>query len=282
MELRAVLLHLEVRAVIRNSIDNSNTENKCNEWEWVRNSELVQNLDLSRAFPLEKAMGPHSSTLAWKIPWTEEPGRLQSMGSLRVGHDWVTSLSLFTFMHWRRQWQPTPVFLPGESQGWRSLVGCCLWGRTESDTTEATKKQQLELDMEQQTGSKSGQEYVKAVYCRAAYLTYMQNAVAAAKSLQSCLTLCKPIDGNPPGSVIPGILQARTLEWVAISFSNAGKWKVKEKSLSRVWLFTTLWTTAYQAPPSMGFPRQEYWNGLPFPSPGNLPDPRTEPRSLTL
>jgi len=64
--------------------------------------------------------------------------RLQSMGSLRVGHDWATSLSLFTFMHWRRKWQPTPAFLPGESQGWRSLVGCCLWGRTESDMTEAT------------------------------------------------------------------------------------------------------------------------------------------------
>ena len=86
----------------------------------------------------EKAMAPHSSTLAWKIPWTEEPGRLQSMGLLRVGHDWVRSLSLFTFMHWRRKWQPTPVFLPGESQGWGSLVGCRLWGRTESDTTEAT------------------------------------------------------------------------------------------------------------------------------------------------
>ena len=71
-------------------------------------------------------------------PWTEEPGRLQSMGSLRVGHDWATLLSLFTFMHWRRKWQPTPVFLPGESQGWRSLVGCCLWGHTGSDTTEAT------------------------------------------------------------------------------------------------------------------------------------------------
>jgi len=80
-------------------------------------------------------MAPHSSTLAWKIPWMEEPGRLQSMGLLRVGHDWATSLSPFTFMHWRRKWQPTPVFLPGESQGWRSLVGCCLWGRTESDTT---------------------------------------------------------------------------------------------------------------------------------------------------
>ena len=82
----------------------------------------------------EKAMAAHSSTLAWKIPWTEEPGRLQSMGSRRVGH----LLSDFTFMHWRRKWQPTPVFLPGESQGRGSLVGCHLWGRTESDTTEAT------------------------------------------------------------------------------------------------------------------------------------------------
>ena len=87
---------------------------------------------------LETAMAPHSSTLAWKIPWTEEPGRLQSMGSQRVGHDWATSLSLFTFIHWRRKWQPTPVFLPGESQGRGSLVGCRLRGRTESDTTEVT------------------------------------------------------------------------------------------------------------------------------------------------
>ena len=87
---------------------------------------------------LEKAMAPHSSTLAWKIPWAEEPGRLQSMGSLGDGHDWVTSLSLFTFMHWRRKWHPTPVFLPGESRWWGSLVGCHLWGCTESDMTEAT------------------------------------------------------------------------------------------------------------------------------------------------
>ena len=85
-----------------------------------------------------KAMAPHSSTLAWKIPWMEEPGALQSMGSLRVGHDWVTSLSLFTLMHRRRKWQPTPAFLPGESQGRGSLVGCHLWGRRESDTTEVT------------------------------------------------------------------------------------------------------------------------------------------------
>ena len=83
-------------------------------------------------------MATHSNTLAWKLPWTEEPGRLQSMGSLRVGQDSATSLALFTFMHWRRKWQPTPVFLPGESQGWERLVGCCLWGWTESDTTETT------------------------------------------------------------------------------------------------------------------------------------------------
>ena len=88
----------------------------------------------------EKAMAAHSSTLAWKIPWMEEPGRLQSMGSLRVGHDCMTSLSLFTF-HFHaleKEMAPTPVFLPGESQGRGSLVSCCLWGRTESDTTEAT------------------------------------------------------------------------------------------------------------------------------------------------
>ena len=87
---------------------------------------------------LEEEMVTHSSVLAWRIPWTEDPGGLQSMGSLGVGHDWVTSLWLFTLMHWRRKWQPTPVFLPGESHGQRSLVGCCLWGHTESDTTEAT------------------------------------------------------------------------------------------------------------------------------------------------
>ena len=86
----------------------------------------------------EKAMALHSSTLAWEIPWTEEPGRLWSMGSLRVRHDRATLLSLFTFMHWRRKWQPTPVFLPGESQGRGSLVGCRLWGCTELDTTEVT------------------------------------------------------------------------------------------------------------------------------------------------
>ena len=93
------------------------------------------------------------------------------------------------------------------------------------------------------------------------------SAAAAAKSLQSCPTLCNPRDGSPPGSPVPGILQARTLEWVAISFSNAWKWKVKVKWLSHVRLLATPWIAAYQAPPSMGFSRQECWSGVPLPSP---------------
>ena len=96
---------------------------------------------------------------------------------------------------------------------------------------------------------------------------YSIPAAAAAKSLQLCPTLCDPIDGSPPGSPVPGILQARTLEWVAISFSNEWKWKVKVKLLSRVQLLATPWTAAHQAPPSMGFSRQEYWSGVPLPSP---------------
>ena len=100
------------------------------------NKEIVRLLQLEKVW--EKAMAPHSSTVAWKIPWMEEPGRLQSTGLLRVRHDWMTSLPLSTFMHWRRKWQPTPVFLPGESHGRRSLVGCSPWGCTEFDTTEST------------------------------------------------------------------------------------------------------------------------------------------------
>ena len=102
---------------------------------------------------------------------------------------------------------------------------------------------------------------------QSSYLSLFPPAAAAAKLRQSCPTLCDPIDGSPPGSPVPGILQARTLEWVAISFSNAWKWKVKVKALSCVWLLATPWTAAYQAPPSMGFSRQEYWSGVPLPSP---------------
>ena len=99
------------------------------------------------------------------------------------------------------------------------------------------------------------------------FQTCLPPSAAAAKSLQLCPTLCDPIDGSPPGSPVPGILRARTLEWVVISFSNAWKWKLKVKSLSRVWLLLTPWTAAYQAPPSMGFSRQECWSGVPLPSP---------------
>ena len=98
---------------------------------------LDAELNISSA-RIREGMATHSSTLAWKIPWTEEPGGLQSLRLQRVRHDWATSLSLFTFMLWRRKWQPTPMFLPGESQEWWSLVGCWLWGLTELDTTDAT------------------------------------------------------------------------------------------------------------------------------------------------
>ena len=110
--------------------------------------------------------------------------------------------------------------------------------------------------------------YFNLIHGKGTWRQRMHTAAAAtAKSLQSCLTLCDPIDGSPPGSPVPGIFKARTLEWVAISFSNAGKWKVKVKSLSRVRLFATPWTAACQAPPSLGFSRQEYWSGVPLPSP---------------
>ena len=111
-------------------------------------------------------------------------------------------------------------------------------------------------------------ELVVAIYNNRLYICVCVCVVAAAtKSLQSCPTLCDPRDSSPPGSPFPGILQARTLEWVAISFSNAWKWKVKVKSLSRVRLLVTPWTAVYQAPPPMGFSRQEYWSGVPLPSP---------------
>ena len=133
-------------------------------------------------------METHSNILAWRSPWADGPGGLQSMRSQRVGYN------------------------------------------------------------------------VNDLACRHA-------AAAAAKSLQSCPTLCNPMDCSPPGFSVHGILQARTLEWAAISFSNALKWKVKVKSLSRVRLLATPWTAAHQAPPSMGFSRQQYWSGMPLPSP---------------
>ena len=132
----------------------------------------------------EEIMAPHSSTHAWKIPWMEEPGGLQSMGSLGVGHDWATSLSLSTFMHWRRKWQPTPVFLPRESHGRGSLVGFRLWGRTESDMSEATYQQQ-----QQQA----------TVHGVAKSWTRLSNFTFTFSSLQSLSPiLCDPMNPRPP------------------------------------------------------------------------------------
>ena len=138
----------------------------------------------------------------------------------------------------------------------------------------------LETSCQRHAGGKWAYEKMVHVMCHQGDVkqneipTYMPISAAAAKSLQSCPTLCDPIDGSPPGSPVPGILQARTLEWVAISFSNAWKWKVKMKSLSRVLLFATPWTAAYQAPLSMGFSRQEYWSGVSLPSPTSMWDER--------
>ena len=148
-------------------------------------------------------MAPHSSTFAWKIPWMEEPGRLQSMRSLRVRHNWATSLSLSTFMHWRRKWQPTPVFLPGESHGQRSLVGYSPWDHKELDTTEQ--------------------------------LTFHFHfiLVLIVESLSHIQLSGTPLDCSPPGSSVHGILQARILEWVAMPFSRAS-------SRSRDWTVSCL------------------------------------------
>jgi len=145
-------------------------------------------------------MAPHSSTLAWKIPWTEEPGRLQSLGSLRVGHNWAISLSLYTFMHWRRKWQPTPVFLPGESQGWGSLVGCRLWV-----TPSWTWLKWLSSSSSKPSNSPQIIE---------------DSCVLLVSQSVSRVRLCDPTDCSPPDFSVHGILQARILEWVVILSSG--------------------------------------------------------------
>ena len=130
-------------------------------------------------------MAPNSSTLAWKIPWTEEPGGPQSMGSLRVGQDSATSLLLFTFMHWRRKWQSTSVFLPGESQGRGSLVGCRLWGRTESDTTEATQQQQLSSNLIVQFSMYN----FSLAFFFASYITIISNVIIKISFFKKCMLI---------------------------------------------------------------------------------------------
>ena len=186
-------------------------------------------------------MVTHSSILAWKIPHTEEPGELRFMGSQRVRHDCAPHCQASVPCD-----QLLLSFAP------RSSRATLLWGR-QSGCLECSS-----LTFRAPATAKPPS------YCPGLPWWF---AAGTAKSFQSGPPLCNPIDGSPPGSPIPGILQARTLESVAISFSNAWKWKVKVKSLSRVQLLVTPRTAAYQAPPSMGFSRQEYWSGVPLPSP---------------
>ena len=148
--------------------------------------------------------------------------------------------------------QPAKLLCPWDFPGKNTGMGCHFLLRRILSTQESNPH--LLCVLHWQTG-----------YLTLSYLGSPNTGTptAAAKSLQLCLTLCDPIDGSPPGSPVPGILQARTLEWVAISFSKAWKWKVKVKSFSHVPLFAIPWTAAYQASPSMGFSRQEYWSGVP-------------------
>ena len=183
------------------------------------------------------------------------------------------------------RWQPTRLPRPWDSPGKNTGVGCHfllqrMQVKSESEVTQSRLTLTDPMDCSLPGSSVHGilwariLEWVAIPFSRGSSWSRDQTRVSciaaaatAVKSLQSCPTLCDPIDGSPPGSPIPGILQARTLEWVAISFSNACKWKVKVKSLSRVRLFVTPWTAAYQAPPSIGFSRQECWSGVPLPSP---------------
>ena len=224
-------------------------------------------------------MATHSSTLAWKIPWTEEPGGLQFMGSLRVGHDRATSLSLFTFMHWRRQWQPTPVFLPGESQGRGSLVGCRLRSCTESDTTEAIQQQQQQpypislmillgmtdclCDQDVCILPPTNQPAVS--FFPIATQASVLNVVPKTQGLGQLPAICRRL------LVILGLKDSSER---LFSISTLNEFKFLNTLLllllshfSLVQLCATPQTAAHQTPPSLGFSRQEHWSGLPFPSP---------------
>ena len=202
----------------------------------------------------EKAMAPHSSTLAWKIPWTEEPGELQSMGSLRVGHDWVTSLSLFIFTHWRRKWQPTPVFLLGEPQGRGCLVGYSPRCRKESDTTEWLHfftsciyiYDCLMPSLTQRTWTWANSRR----WWRTGKPGMLQSMGLHIPMLWICVSLSVtsdflgPMDCSLSDFSAHRILQARILAWVAIPFSKRSFWPRDQTQVSlTMGKFLTIWAT---------------------------------------
>ena len=172
---------------------------------------------------------------------------------------------------WPHRWQPTRLPRPWDSPGKNTGVGChfllqCMKVKSESEVAQSCPTPSDPMDCSLPGSSVHGIFQARVLEWGAIAISTMRPS-SAAKLLQLCLTLCDPIDDSAPVSPIPGILQARTLEWVAISFSNALKWKVKVKSLSCIRPLATPWTAAYQAPPSMGFSRQEYWSGVSLPSP---------------
>ena len=198
----------------------------------------------------------HKEEQIW-VSWTEvdEPRACFTDWSKSEGKKQVSYIN--THIEALEKWYGAPP-----CRAWRDTQRKRLWTQAwkEGVWTEKTRTDIYTVPCGQWTASGSCcTAQVRALWGPA--------AAAAAKSRQSCPTLCDPIDGSPPGSPVPGILQATTLEWVAISFSNASKWKGKVKLFSRVRLSATAWTAAHQAPPSMGFSRQEYWNGVPLPSP---------------
>ena len=195
-------------------------------------------------------MATHSSVLAWRMPGTGEPDGLSSMGSHRVRHDWSDLAAA-----------AAPINICVEAFVWAFVFISQLSIRP---FLTPPKHSRVEIEGGSPAPHMTSTNALGRI---GGFIITAAAGAAAAKSLQSCPTLCDPIDGRPPGSPVPGILQARALEWVAISFSNAWKWKVKMKSFSCVWLLATPRTAAHQAPPSIGFSRQEDWGGLPLPPP---------------
>ena len=228
-------------------------------------------------------MALHSSTLAWKIPWTEEPGGLQSMGSLRVGHDWATSLSLFTFMHRRRKWQPTPVFLPGESQGRGSLVGCRLWvvqSRTRLKWLSSSRGSNGKESAcnEGDPGLIPGSEWSleKEMTTHFSILAWRIQWTEEPGRLQSMRSQRVRQDWVTNTFTYKLTIHFDETSQTKTIWMKSDKLTIVyllDQLLSHIWPFATPWTVARQVP---------LWSVFPFPSPEDFPDPWVESMSPAL